>query len=186
MPAWQRACGRSYPALECAPCTAQRSRRHRAVSSAVEHYLDMVGVTGSNPVPPTTCNASGAVFSADMRFPASASTHPVLTPAPVACDRSWVKSSTINSTASRALPRDDRSSVASRSCVPAAWRPSGLGTSCAGAGAAGARWSPPALGHESHRLQRYTMASATSADPGRAAAETAFSLTRLALASPAR
>src|SRR5690606_40381763 len=25
-----------------------------AVSSAVEHYLDMVGVTGSNPVPPTT------------------------------------------------------------------------------------------------------------------------------------
>src|SRR5690606_6042132 len=26
----------------------------RAVSSAVEHYLDMVGVTGSNPVPPTT------------------------------------------------------------------------------------------------------------------------------------
>lgn len=25
----------------------------RAVSSVVEHYLDMVGVTGSNPVPPT-------------------------------------------------------------------------------------------------------------------------------------
>src|SRR5690606_29244250 len=29
-------------------------RVFRAVSSAVEHYLDMVGVTGSNPVPPTT------------------------------------------------------------------------------------------------------------------------------------
>ncbi len=28
----------------------------RAVSSAVEHYLDMVGVTGSIPVPPTTGN----------------------------------------------------------------------------------------------------------------------------------
>jgi hypothetical protein len=26
----------------------------RAVSSAVEHYLDMVGVTGSIPVPPTS------------------------------------------------------------------------------------------------------------------------------------
>ena len=28
-------------------------KTRRAVSSAVEHYLDMVGVTGSNPVPPT-------------------------------------------------------------------------------------------------------------------------------------
>ena len=27
--------------------------RSRAVSSVVEHYLDMVGVTGSNPVPRT-------------------------------------------------------------------------------------------------------------------------------------
>ena len=31
----------------------------RAVSSAVEHYLDMVGVTGSNPVPPTTPRRRG-------------------------------------------------------------------------------------------------------------------------------
>ena len=30
------------------------ARTRWAVSSAVEHYLDMVGVTGSNPVPPTT------------------------------------------------------------------------------------------------------------------------------------
>ena len=29
-----------------------------AVSSAVEHYLDMVGVTGSNPVPPTSIVAT--------------------------------------------------------------------------------------------------------------------------------
>ena len=27
--------------------------QERAVSSVVEHYLDMVGVTGSNPVPRT-------------------------------------------------------------------------------------------------------------------------------------
>src|SRR5688572_29281087 len=34
----------------------------RAVSSAVEHYLDMVGVTGSNPVPPTTMWTDGVTF----------------------------------------------------------------------------------------------------------------------------
>ena len=34
----------------------------RAVSSAVEHYLDMVGVTGSNPVPPTKINSLGCSF----------------------------------------------------------------------------------------------------------------------------
>ena len=31
----------------------------RAVSSAVEHYVDIVGVTGSIPVPPTIFAASG-------------------------------------------------------------------------------------------------------------------------------
>src|SRR5690606_26253340 len=38
----------------------------RAVSSAVEHYLDMVGVTGSNPVPPTTqpCRRRGSTNEA--------------------------------------------------------------------------------------------------------------------------
>jgi hypothetical protein len=48
-------CSAAWPALLCmirfaalAACT-----RAGAVSSAVEHYLDMVGVTGSNPVPPT-------------------------------------------------------------------------------------------------------------------------------------
>ncbi len=39
-------------------CIADGSRAiilvPRAVSSAVEHYNDTVGVTGSNPVPPTT------------------------------------------------------------------------------------------------------------------------------------
>ena len=35
-----------------APFTIQPDR---ALSSAVEHYLDMVGVTGSIPVAPTTC-----------------------------------------------------------------------------------------------------------------------------------
>ena len=32
--------------------------RSRAVSSVVEHYLDMVGVTGSNPVPRTIGESS--------------------------------------------------------------------------------------------------------------------------------
>ena len=36
-----------------APCSRAFMAANRAVSSAVEHYLDMVGVTGSNPVPPT-------------------------------------------------------------------------------------------------------------------------------------
>jgi hypothetical protein len=35
------------------------SLRFRAVSSVVEHYLDMVGVTGSNPVPRTTSVRDG-------------------------------------------------------------------------------------------------------------------------------
>ena len=42
------------PALNSRPC----GLRSRAVSSAVEHYLDMVGVTGSNPVPPTRTSDS--------------------------------------------------------------------------------------------------------------------------------
>ena len=37
----------------------------RAVSSAVEHYVDIVGVTGSIPVPPTTdCPERGATQGA--------------------------------------------------------------------------------------------------------------------------
>ena len=35
--------------------TAERGQARRARSSAVEHYLDMVGVTGSIPVAPTSC-----------------------------------------------------------------------------------------------------------------------------------
>ena len=34
-----------------------RNHAHRARSSAVEHYLDMVGVTGSIPVAPTMCRS---------------------------------------------------------------------------------------------------------------------------------
>ena len=37
-------------------------KTRRAVSSAVEHYLDMVGVTGSNPVPPTNKNKGLALL----------------------------------------------------------------------------------------------------------------------------
>lgn len=48
-------CLRSSAKVEFAPL----QRANRAVSSAVEHYLDMVGVTGSNPVPPTTLSQRG-------------------------------------------------------------------------------------------------------------------------------
>ena len=41
---------------------------HRAVSSAVEHYLDMVGVTGSNPVSPTkTATFRGGFFYVSLQ-----------------------------------------------------------------------------------------------------------------------
>ena len=46
-------------ALRGSPCDSGGPQR--AVSSAVEHYLDMVGVTGSNPVPPTTEHPAGAI-----------------------------------------------------------------------------------------------------------------------------
>ena len=38
-----------------------KTHRPRAVSSAVEHYVDIVGVTGSNPVPPTINTCEGAI-----------------------------------------------------------------------------------------------------------------------------
>ena len=42
---------------DLSPAGATRAAKaFRAVSSAVEHYLDMVGVTGSKPVPPTNIN----------------------------------------------------------------------------------------------------------------------------------
>lgn len=47
--------------LDCAARMALRDKR--AVSSAVEHYLDMVGVTGSNPVPPTTSGRGPKVIA---------------------------------------------------------------------------------------------------------------------------
>src|SRR5690606_25737392 len=46
--------GGPRPSAAGAPGPARSRTCFRAVSSAVEHYLDMVGVTGSNPVPPTT------------------------------------------------------------------------------------------------------------------------------------
>ncbi len=49
-------------------CTRQRLVNEAgAVSSAVEHYLDMVGVTGSKPVPPTTRWRNGASIGWDDR-----------------------------------------------------------------------------------------------------------------------
>ena len=59
------------------------SRRSRdgvkqwAVSSAVEHYLDMVGVTGSIPVLPTTARHFGARHRHQYRYSRSASRIPV-------------------------------------------------------------------------------------------------------------
>ena len=43
--------------------TGARSRDTRARSSAEEHYLDMVGVTGSIPVAPTTDASISSVFA---------------------------------------------------------------------------------------------------------------------------
>src|SRR4249919_166963 len=53
--------------IHCAPLAAGFQLQW-AVSSAVEHYLDMVGVTGSNPVPPTILSGMNA-GRMDRRLP---------------------------------------------------------------------------------------------------------------------
>ncbi len=42
------------------PLYSAHPRQQWVVSSAVEHYLDMVGVTGSIPVPPTIVSSSSS------------------------------------------------------------------------------------------------------------------------------
>src|SRR5690606_2261316 len=50
---WPCAIWRRRTRLQHAPGTARKQAVQGARSSAVEHYLDMVGVTGSIPVAPT-------------------------------------------------------------------------------------------------------------------------------------